>query len=257
MHYYIVHGVPTRRSRLEKNFSEVGINDNFNIHWVTDFTKDDPFVRFIHDFHAEHTSEMALSGFVKLCEILEMGLKTGDSHFMISDDDVVFIKDWKKHLDNLNLGFINIVGLGVNFHVLPDGITKFTGNVGGMECSVVSKEFATFFLNNIDFKQAADIVVSAMMVHHNVPLSVTPICQQTSFLENKSSLDHSSTKYEKDWITFIKTYRPTGLSYQQMKNDFTVYSQMRDVVENDFEKRFGIRIPIYNKSYIIERFRAL
>lgn len=254
MHYYINNGVPERRKRLETHLADVGIQD---VQWVTDFPKDHPFVEWIHDFHAENVSHGALSGFVKLCEILEMGLKTGDSHFMISDDDVVFIKDWKKHLDNLNLGFINIIALGVNFHVLPDGLTKFTGNVGGMECIIVSKEFATFFLNNIDFKQAADIVISAMMVHHNVPLVITPICQQTSFLENKSSLDHSSTKYEKDWTTFVSTYRPTGLSYQQMKNDFTVYSHMRHIVENDFEKCFGIRIPIYNKSYIIERFRAL
>jgi len=257
MHYYIVNGVLERRKKLEKHFKEVGINDTFKVHWITDFPKDDPYVEWIHDFHAEHVSHGALSGFVKLCEILKMGLETGESHFMISDDDVVFVKDWKKHFDLLNLCFINVIGIGVNFHLLPDGITKFTGNVGGMECSVVSKEFATFFLNNIDFRQASDIVISGMMVHHNVPLAISPICQQTSFIENKSTLDHSLTKYKTDWITFVTTYKPTGLKYSQMKNDFTFYSRMRNDVECDFEKCFGIRIPIYNKRYIIERFKAL
>jgi hypothetical protein len=257
MHYYINNGVPERRERLDKHLKERGIFDNFQVHWVTEFPKDDPFAEWIHDFHAEHVSHGGLSGFVKLCEIFKMGLETGDSHFMISDDDVVFIKDWKKHFDSLNLGFINIISLGVNFHLLPDGITKLTGNVGGMECIIVSKEFATFFINNIDFRQATDIVISGIMIHHNVPLAITPICQQTSFLENKSTLDHSLTKYEKDWVTFVKTYRPSGLKYSDMIHDFTVYSQMRDVVENDFEKCFGIRIPIYNKRYIIERFKAL
>jgi hypothetical protein len=254
MHIYVINGIQERRKRLETHFSDVGVND---VHWINKFTKDDPFVEWVHDFHAEHISHKSIAGYFNFCEAFLSGVESGESHFMVANDDVVFIKDWKNHFDSLRLDFINIISIGVNFHLLPDGITKFTGNVGGMECIIVSKEFATFFLNNIDFRQATDIVISGMMIHHNVPLTITPICQQTSFLENKSTLDHSLTKYEKDWITFVKTYRPTGTSYQQMKNDFTIYSQMRDVVENDFEKCFGIRIPIYNKRYIIERFKAL
>lgn len=257
MHYYILNGLPERRERLENHLRETGILDNFEVHWVTDFKKDHPFVEFLHDFHAEHVSIEGLSGFVKLCEILKMGLETGDSHFMISDDDVVFVKKWKEYFDSMKFGFIDILGIGVNFHLLPNGKTIFTGNIGGCECSVVSREFAQFFLNNIDFRQASDIVVSGMILYHKLPLIVTPICQQTSFLEKKSSMCHSSTKYELDWITFVNTYNPTGLKYEQIGKDFVMYSHMRRVIEDDFEKCFGIRIPIYNKRYIFERFKAL
>lgn len=257
MHYYILNGVSERKERLEKHLKDVGVIENFNVHWITDFKKNHPFIEFVHDFYAEHVSVEGISGFVKLCEILKMGLETGESHFMISDDDVVFIKNWKEHFDKFHFGFINVIGLGVNFHLLPDGKTKFTGNIGGCECSIVSREFAQFFLNNIDFRQAPDIVVSGIILHHKLPLVVTPICQQTSFLENKSSISHNSTKYEIDWITFTNTYKPSGINYEQMKKEFDLYKHMRKTVENDFEECFGIRIPIYNKRYIIERFKAL
>lgn len=257
MHYYINNGVLERRTRLEKHLKENGVFDNFKVHWVTDFKKDHPFVEFLHDFCAEHVSVEGLSGFVKFCENLKMGLETGDSHFMISDDDVVFIKNWKEYFDSMKLGFVNVIGIGVNFHLLPDGKTVFTGNIGGCECIVVSKEFAQFFLNNIDFRQAVDIVISGIILHHKLPLVITTICQQTSFLEKKSSLCHNSTKYELDWITFVNTYKPSGIKYKQIETEFILYTHMRKTVEDDFEKCFGIRIPIYNKRYIIERFKAL
>ena len=95
------------------------------------------------------------------------------------------------------------------------------------------------------------------MLHHKCPLVITPVCQQTSFLENKSSLGHVSTKYELDWITFVNTYRPTGLKYETLKKECELFLHMKSVVEDDFEKCFGIRIPIYEKRYIIERFKAL
>lgn len=257
MHYYILNGVPERREPLEKHLRENGIFDNFDVHWITDFKNDHPFVEFLHDFHAEHVSVEGISGFVKLCEILKMGLDTGDSHFMISDDDVVFIKNWKEYFCSMKLNFVNSLGIGVNFHILPNGKPVHTGNIGGCECSVVSREFAQFFLNNIDFRQATDIVISGIILYHKLLLVITPICQQTSFLEKKSTLQHNSTTYKIDWITFVNTYKPTGLKYEQIEREFAVYMHMRKIIEDDFEKCFGIRIPIYNKRYIIERFKAL
>ena len=96
-----------------------------------------------------------------------------------------------------------------------------------------------------------------MMLFHRQKLEITPICQQTSFLEKKSSLEHNVTKYEVGWIEFTSRYVPSGIRYDILKQDFTVYTQMRTVVEQDFKDTFGIEIPIYNKRYIIERFKAL
>lgn len=257
MKFYIISGLPERRERLKNHLKEVGVTDNFDIEWICEHQKDDPFVEWIRDFCAEHISHRTIAGFLNLCECFKRGVDSNESHFIVSNDDVVFINNWKEHFDKLKLDFINVISLGVNFHLLPDGVTKMTGNVGGMECIVVSKEFAEFFLNNIDFGQATDIVMSAIMVYHKVPLAITPICQQTSFLENKSLMDHSSTKYENDWIKFVQTYKPTRVTYRELYNNFTLYSKMRDVVERDFEERFGISISIHNKRYIIERFHAI
>lgn len=256
MNYYILNGVPERKQGLEKHLKDRGILDVFNVHFVTDYTKDDQFVLWVHEFYSPHVSVGGVSGFIKLCKILDMFIETGHAHCMISDDDVVFIKDWKTHFDKIQFGFFNCMSLGVNFHVLPDGTQKFTGNIGGCECSVVSREFAQFFLRNIDFRQAADIVVSAMLISRNEPLVITPICQQTSILEVRNN-NNGATRYEKDWITFIKTYKPSGLVYDQLVREFTEYSVMKHAVEDDFEKRFGIRISINNKQYIIDRFRLI
>ncbi len=261
MKYYIVHGVPSRRERLETHLRERGVHDYFeDVIWVTDFPHDDPFVHWIQYTVARNVSKKALSGFIKFCTVLRMFLADETNEYAVSsDDDVVFIKEWKERLEDADTDkFFTCLALGVNFHMLPDGKTKFTGNIGGCECIMISKKFAKFFLDNIDFRQATDIVISGMLLHHKLPLEITPICQQTSFLENNTStIEHGETKYETDWITFVTTYTPSGLSYFELLSEYEKFKQKKATVEQDFKDKFGINIDIWEVRYIYERFKAL
>lgn len=138
---------------------------------------------------------------------------------MCADDDVVFPKDWKERVEKIQLRPINMICLGVNYHVHPDSGYTVTGNVGGMECMIVHRDFAKFIVNNIDFSQAIDIVISGMMVYHGIPLAITPICQQTSLIEC-STTTGAPCVYPKNWIEYVQTYRPSGFTFSSLLDEF-------------------------------------
>jgi hypothetical protein len=243
MKLYVINGVPSRREKLERHLKSVGFDE---IVWKTNLTVDDPYVKWLNLTYCRHMSIGHCSGLAKNLEIFE---EVSSDYLMIVNDDVVFPKDWKYRVDKLEKKDVNVISLGVNYHVHPDSGLTFTGNVGGMECIILSRRFIEFFLNNIDFNQAIDIVIGAMMCYLRIPLEITPICQQTSILENNSSTGRAPV-FEKDWITYTREYKPSGLRYSHIKEEFRKFMIMKNKVEEDFKNRFNFECDIWNIDYI-------
>lgn len=258
MKAFIINGVESRNKHVINYFRKVGVYEYFDTEIINTYNSDDLLVHWLQGNIASHVSLRTIAGFLNFVDCMFKGLECSESHFVIIQDDVVFVKDWKEMLNQVTPEFFTCLALGVNFHLLPDGKKVFSGNIGGCECIMVSKNFAKFFLENIDFRQATDIVISGMLLFHGYKLEITPICQQTSFLEKRgSTLEHDVTKYDTDWITFVTNYRPTGLSYFEIKKEFEIFVTKKKIVEEDFKERFDIEIDIHNTRYIYERFKAL
>lgn len=246
MKLYVCNGIQSRRESLECHLKSVGGFDE--IIWKTNYTINDPYVKWLHLTVCKHMSIGTASGLAKYLEIFEECL--ADDYSMIVNDDVVFPADWKSRVDKLEKKHVNVISIGVNYHVPPDAGLTFTGNVGGMECIILSKQFIEFFLDNIDFSQAIDIVIGAMMCHRfNIPLEITPICHQTSVLEN-ASLTGTVSVFEKDWITYTRDYKPSGLKYSQIKEEFRKFMILKNKVDEDFKNRFNVECDIWNLEYI-------
>ena len=254
MLYCINNGHESRREILHEHLKKRGIYDSLEVQWMNGWTKNDPFVKWLHATHAPHVSVEGLSGHVKLCESMSKFFEKNEDFFMFSDDDVVFPENWKELISNLPPRPINIICMGVNFHLKYDAGYTITHNVGGMECMIISREMVQFILDNIDFGQSVDIVIGAIMNSKNMALAVTPICHQTSLLDTNSTYKHNVTKYPKDWVQFTLSYKPTGLKYSKLKRDFEIFMEKKKCVEDAYFKRFATVLDIWNIDYIEKQY---
>lgn len=253
MHLFVCNGVKSRRKQLETHFVERGIYDFFeSVHFFDDFSPEHPYVKWFHKFVTPHMSLYEISGLVKHMEMLQTAVEMDLEEFVTVDDDVVFIENWKDGF-SLPFDFYECMALGVNYHVMPGPYKVETGNIGGCECNRISKKFAQFILDNIDFRQATDILYSAVLAYHKKPLCIVPVCQQTSILGNQVP----KTTYEIDWKTFIQTYRPNGVKYTDIKSKYKDFMMMKAVVDEDFERRFNQKYDIWNVEYIYLRYRNI
>lgn len=249
-------GVGYRIEELKKHLHDRNVYEKFDVIFVTDYDKNHPLCRWTRGFFAPHVSIEEVSGLVKYYEIFKKAVDDNLEEFVIIDDDVIFIENWYESFKK-PLNFFEIMGLGVNYHVTPGNDSVITGNVGGGECLRCSKKFAEFMLNNFDVNQGIDIVFGAVLLYHGMTLSVTPVCHQTSILDDKSEQKHSNTKYSKDWITYTRTYRPTGVKYEELKTEYEKYMKMKKIVEDDFYKLYNRRIDVTNAEFIIKRYMSL
>lgn len=218
MKLIVNHGRPERKEALEKHLKKRG---HIDVEYNTVYPPTDPFVHWLHETHCKHMSPGTISGVLKLLYTLH---NNEEGYIMCADDDVVFPKDWKERIEKINLLPINVICLGVNYHVHPDSGYTFTGNVGGMECIIISKKMGRFIADNVDFSQAPDIVISAIMAYHGIPLAITPVCQQTSLIENSTSTG-APAKYTKNWVEYIQTYRPSGITFSSLLEEFRKASE--------------------------------
>lgn len=237
-----------RKSRVEKHFKERGIDTYFEIIWNDGYPKEHPMVRWLKQTLCKHMSIETISGYIKMFDVLKQS--RNDEYIMIVDDDVVFPEDWKQRFEMLDLKAVNFLSRGVNFHIPPTNDYTVTGNIGGSETIVFSRQFLNFFENNIDFRQAVDIVIGAMTLVHGLQLAITPITHQTSILEYKSTYNHDETKYDLDWVTFTKTYKPSGLKMVDIETAFEDFMLKKKLCEDDFLKRFNTVIDIWNIEYV-------
>lgn len=257
MFLFVKSGRKDRRVKLDAHFSDRGIYEYFDdVFWIDQYGPDDPFVIWVQKTKAPNLTREQVSGTIKTYYICKMICESASDTdmFMHVDDDVCFIENWKDGVPK-NIDFVHITSLGVNYHVRPGTQFVHTGNIGGCECVVFTKKFARFFLDNVDFNgQAQDILIGAMMAHHGLPLGVTPICQQTSIL---GDVTNSPPKYEKDWITFTKTYRPSGISFDSVLKEYQEFMMRKKFVEQDFFEKYGVKVDIWNPEYIAVRYMVL
>lgn len=254
MKIYIANGIQSRRDFLEKHLEERC--PELQQVWETGYQSDHPFVKWLHLYICPHINIKALSGYVKYLEIFQDIIDTDQEYSMVVNDDVVFNQDWRSIFESTPKHDINIFSLGVNFHISPDSGYTITGNIGGCECICVSKKFVQFFMSTIDFEQAIDIVMSSMMIHvFKLPLAISPMCQQTSILTSSST---GSSDYKISWIDFVnRQYKPTGVSYTLLKDEYKKFMMMKNAVDIDFKTRYGIELDIWNLEYILKRYALI
>ena len=254
---FVKSGHKDRRVKLDSHFADRGVYDFFqDVFWISDYPPTDPFVIWLQKTRLQKFSREQISGLVKTYFICKMIVDSAsdDDRFMHVDDDVCFIKDWVYGLPK-NFDFVQVTSLGVNYHTKPGTQFVITGNIGGCESIVFTKKFAQFFLDNVDMSgQAQDILIGAMMVYHGLLLGVTPICQQTSIIEDVTK---ELPKYEKDWITFTRTYKPSGVKFDNILKEYRDFMENKKKVEDEFYEMYGIRVDIWNIEYIQQRLGAV
>jgi hypothetical protein len=256
MYCFIQNGIQSRREGLERHLKTRGIGEHFKIIWNTDWDKDHPFVLWLKNVVAPHVSVELLSNHVKAFESMKKAVEDNQDFFMCVDDDVVFPENFLELLQKVPLKPMNIVSMGINYHIPYSGVTTVTGNVGGLECFIMSKEFAKFILDNIDFEQALDIVIGAVMARSGMQLAVTPICHQTSLLTPRYS-SHQSGNYKKDWKEYTHTYKPSGLTYSSLKKKFDAFMIKKHAVEKMYKDKFDTDLDIWNVDYIEKQYLIL
>lgn len=203
-----------RRPGLEKHLKDRGFTDT---EWITDYSSDHPYVQWLHE-RLKGASPAHISGLVKGYEMFVKVLqeaKSDDEFFWKCDDDVRFIKDWDVSLPK-NLIYINL-SVGVNFHILPDGKPQLIYNNGGAEVFCFNRVFAKLMVDNVDTLQTSDILIHALLYNIRHPLVCVPVAQQTSLLEPKTSANPSNPS-QIHWIDFVRNFKPTGLSYIELRN---------------------------------------
>lgn len=256
MYCFVQNGIQSRREKLETHLKSRQIDEHFKIIWNTDWDKDHPFVRWLKLVIAPHVSVELISNHVKAFESMKKAIDDDQDFFMCVDDDVVFPENFIELLHKVPLKPINIISMGINYHIPYSGVTTVTGNVGGLECYIMSKEFAKFVLGNIDFEQALDIVIGAIMMRSGMQLAVTPICHQTSLLTHRSS-SHQGGTYTKDWKEYTRTYKPSGLKYSHLQNNFENFMVKKQAVEKMYKEKFDTDIDIWNVDYIEKQYLIL
>lgn len=255
MYCFIQNGIPERRDPLEKHLKAREIDKHFTLVWNTDWDKNHPFVRWLQQTIAPHVSVELLSNHVKAFESMQRAVDENQDFFMCVDDDVVFPEHFHDVLKKVPLKPMNIISMGVNYHIPYSSTFMITGNVGGLECFIMSKDFAKFVLNNIDFEQALDIVIGAIMARIGMSLAVIPICHQTSLLEYKTS--HSHGNYKKNWIDYTRSYVPSGRKYTSLKKEFEVFMTKKAAVEAMYKEKFDTAVDIWNMDYIEKQYSII
>jgi len=221
----------------------------FKIVWNTDFGKDHPFVRWFNLKIAPHCTPELVSNHVKAFETYQKAIKLNQDYFMCCDDDVVFPKNLTELIKNFNFQPISVICMGVNYDIPYGEKTVTTGNIGGCECIVISRQFAQFLLDNVDMNQTIDIVISAILVHSGKTLDVTPFCHQTSLLEYRKT-SHTGSTFEKNWVNYIRDYKPSGLKYSKIKEEFEKFMERKKFVEARYKELFDVELDIWNLEYI-------
>jgi hypothetical protein len=210
-----------RRSVLEEHLNKRGFDD---VRWITDYSVDHPFVKWLHKRLGGTTRIAHISGLVKNLEMFldVVNDTTDETQFWQCNDDVVFIKNWDVDIPK-NLEYVNL-SVGVSFHILPDGTPRIIGNNGGAEVFSFSRKFARLVLDNVDTRQTIDIILHGLLLHISHPLVCIPIAQQTSLLEP----ENSTLKYDETlpaWIPFVESFKPTGIKYEDLRNESGFFVQ--------------------------------
>lgn len=253
MKTYIVNGVPSRKESLESHLKDRGILD---VVWKNEFTADCTFVKWLKSHIDTKFALKTLSFYCNYYSALVDGVNDIDNeYFIVCEDDVVFCKHWRIMLSKITKEHINILGLGVNYHIDPNNKLIYTGNPGGSECTMYSRLGAKTILENIDFRHGIDIGIGCVMgFFFNLQPATTPICHQTSLLTHDTSLPPEESI---DWRLSMRKYMPTSVSWDSLMVPYNEFMIKKVRVEQDFNERYGVSIDIWNSSFITSRYNHI
>ena len=218
MRLYVKHcpvSAPERHIFLEEHLKSRGFTD---VVWITGYSKTHPFVMWLHNRLGNQLNLPAVSGLVKHYESLEHFVRDPTiNEAIFCDDDAVFIKEWKDKLQiPIGIPFLNIC-VGTNFEILPDGKLRNLRNNGGCEAAWMTKDFARILLQNVDGRSASDQVTFGILISLDLPLLCSPVAQQTSILNPKTStLNLTQT----NWREFLTNFKRTGLVYSELWKEY-------------------------------------
>ena len=246
---------PERKIFLEKHLKErVSIND---VRWIEDYNHDHLFVQWLNVRLNLPYGPKLTSNFVKTIMIMKQILKENIQSSLIIDDDSVFYRDWELIFESIpeeleTIGYINM-GTSPFFNYKPKLKEVYQlPNNGGMEVFWTNTEFAHTFLNELNMREAIDIVVHGIIKSTNKPILNVPIAHQTSDIENNSILDHDTRKTNIAWHAYVMNYKNLPkLKLDVIFDEFKQFEIKKQKIEDKFYELYGKRIDIKNVKYIL------
>ena len=246
---------PERKLFLHDHLKD-RLNNKLKINWVEDYNHDHQFVEFIQYKLKPPYGNKLISNLVKTLYMLETIVKEDIESAFIIDDDVVFHKDWKEILESIDLP-TNILFLNLGTSTFVKNLKPAPGRVyqiqnnGGCEGIYVTKLFAEYFLKNVNFDHASDIVFHGFLNSINHPLLCIPIINQTSIIERETTLDHDTRK-EQCWIKYVQSFHSIKKeNFFQLQYDFQKFLEIKRKKEEKFLELYGKHINIKNCGYVL------
>ena len=245
---------PERKVFLSKHLEErVPIKD---VRWCEDFNNDHPFVEWLYQYIKPPCGLNNTSLSVKNFEMFKTMIDENIDNAFILTDDVAFHKDWLQYyesIEELPL-FINM-GVGLCLDIKPEiGKMPIIYNNGGCECIYVTNTFAKLMLNCININHSIDMVYHGVLYSINYPIYSLPICYQTSIIECQSlcsTPEGPPDPRRVDWVTFIKTYKMSAVTYPFLLEKYQEYLNMKEQKEKQIYEIYGKHTNLKNIDYIM------
>lgn len=240
-----------RRKALENNPALIGKD----VTWVTDWDREELFVKWVHWYSKTDQISNHLSAFLKQVWCFNDMIKNNIEECIIFEDDVVFEKDWLEKFNKVpkqNLKFIKLGSIFQNLEYDPNTIHQI-GNPGGAEAIWFHKDFAKLVLDNLDFQQTIDIYYGGILNLMKHPLMCIPVCSQTSVYTSNTSCGGNNCKIH--WIEYVKNfYYYKKFNFNKLVLEFEKFKTKKQEFENNYNNRFNCKIELNDFNYLNDIF---
>lgn len=233
-------------SKNNERYKDLGFNER----WVTEWDKEDTFVKWVKWYTKSPLSVSQLSCFLKHVWCLKNMEKTD---MIVLEDDVVFENDWFAKFNTIqrpeNVLFIK---LGSIFKDIPytHGIYQI-GNPGGTEALWIHKKFAEVALDNLNFEQTVDIFYGAVLNMLCHPILCVPVCSQTSTYTQNTTINADTNKDLVNWINYINHFdKFKKYSFEQLWSEYEKFMINKTNWETKFNERFNCNIQLNDYNYL-------
>ena len=243
---------PERKEFLVRHLKErVPIED---VRWVEDYNHDHPFVEFVNRFLKLPYGCKLTSNMIKSLHMWKTMVDENIESAFLCDDDALFNKNWLEVFESTpeisGVHFINL-GTSVFVETVPDKLNEIN-NMGGCEVVWCDGEFARGLLENLNLREAGDLVLHGYLHSTSHPVINVPICRQTSILEAKTTLDHDTRKSKMHWIEFVQNYKYfPKVSYIELLQRYEEYTLKKQKIEEAFKLEYGVVVNINRSEYIV------
>jgi len=242
MKVYVVHY--SKNTERKKDF-ELGEQ------WVTDWDREDLFVRWIKWHTQCPLSPNQLSCTLKHIWCLRDMIENGHQEAIVLEDDVVFEDQWLTKFKSVQKPEgILFIKLGSIFADIPYNNKLYQlGNPGGTEALWITQKFAKIVLENINFQQSIDIFYGAILNSVGHPLACIPVCSQTSVYTQDTSIGHNECDI--NWIEYTRNFsKYKKYSFENLLEEFEEFKQKKIKWEKKFNERFNCSLELCDFNYL-------